>query len=133
MRIKIKKHTNKYHNRKIKSDDGVFDSLLEWRRFNALQILKKLGKIKELKRQVRIPLSELKNCKCHYIADFVYLEDDVLIVEDCKGIETKEFIVKMKWLLNKYDNFIFRITKEKAEKHYSDCCGSIDLKQIIYS
>lgn len=37
---------------------------------------------------------------CSYKADFVYhLKDGTLVVEDCKGIRTKEYLIKRKLML----------------------------------
>jgi hypothetical protein len=35
----------------------------------------------------------------NYIADFVYMENGVTIVEDAKGCRTKEYILKRKMML----------------------------------
>ena len=47
---------NKYHARKCKVGDEVFDSRKEMRRWNELIILEKAGEISELKRQVKFIL-----------------------------------------------------------------------------
>ena len=47
---------------------------------------------------------------CKYIADFTYMENGKKIVEDVKGMRTREYIVKRKWFKDKYqnDDVIFR-------------------------
>lgn len=35
----------------------------------------------------------------NYIADFVYVEDGKTVVEDAKGVRTKEYIIKRKLML----------------------------------
>ena len=34
-----------------------------------------------------------------YVADFVYLENGIEVVEDCKGVRTKEYVIKRKLML----------------------------------
>jgi hypothetical protein len=36
---------------------------------------------------------------CHYIADFTYMENGNLVVEDTKGFRTKDYIIKRKLML----------------------------------
>lgn len=103
----------------------VFDSLLEYRRWRELLLLERAGKIQDLQRQVsfelipaqyeEIPTGEyyvrgekkgqekvkrvcVEQSVC-YVADFVYTEGGKQIVEDTKGFETKDFIIKRKLLL----------------------------------
>lgn len=122
---------SKYKNTKIETKDGKFDSKLEWKRFNTLELLQKNKSISKLKRQVKINLSSAMDLKCFYIADFVYLDSfGELIIEDTKGFETKEFKVKMKWLLSKYCNFTFNIVKDNDCKSFNGV-GNIDLKKSL--
>jgi hypothetical protein len=51
--------------------------------------------------------------KIDYIADFVYVQDGVTVIEDSKGHKTKDYIIKRKLLKNKYcreGKFIFKET-----------------------
>ena len=97
-----------------------FDSRREERRYQELLLMQRAGKIFELQRQVKFQLSPtqrepdvtgpkggVKRGKviehpCNYIADFVYLQNGKMVVEDCKGFRTPEYIVKRKWMLEKY-------------------------------
>lgn len=117
---------SKYHSRKITRDGITFDSIREYRRFRDLSLLEKAGEITDLKRQVEYELipaqyEEIitgevykrgalkgqpkikKIClekPCKYIADFVYTDQKgETIVEDSKGFETKDFIIKRKLML----------------------------------
>lgn len=90
---------SKYGNRR----SGGFDSQLERRRYNELLLLEKAGKISELRRQVKYELipNQYKDGKClyrkvTYVADFTYMEDGALVVEDSKGFKTPEYIIKKK-------------------------------------
>ena len=108
----------KYRNKRVERNGRVFDSLKEYRRYCLLNALLKCGAISDLKLQVPFELIpaiyedvvvQLKTKtkiekKCvqravKYIADFVYMKDGEMIVEDVKGssdILTPEFKLKMK-------------------------------------
>lgn len=97
----------KYHNRKINTNYGKFDSRKELNRFRELSLLQRAGEISGLQRQVRfelIPASRDEEGRvveraCYYIADFVYMEKGNRVVEDAKGVRTKEYIIKRKLML----------------------------------
>lgn len=109
---------NKYHNRKVRTNDGcIHDSRKEAVRWNELNLMEKAGLIKDLQRQVKFVLipaqyeadsigknGRFKKGKClerevGYIADFTYYENGTLVVEDTKGFRTKEYIIKRKLML----------------------------------
>lgn len=108
---------NKYRN--IKS--GGCDSKVEANRAFYLEVLNNAGEITNLQKQVAFELipaqyefikvdGKLKRkCverSCKYIADFVYENrDGVRVVEDVKGskyLETKDFVIKRKLMLQRY-------------------------------
>lgn len=100
---------NKYHSRKTTIDGITFDSRKEARRHSELLLLERAGAIQNLQRQVKYELipSQRINGKvvereCTYIADFVYEENGQKVVEDTKGVKTKDYIIKRKLLLYKY-------------------------------
>lgn len=98
---------NKFHAKKVIFDGQTFDSKKEMYRYQELSLLQKAKKIESLERQVKyvlIPAQRDENGKliereCSYIADFVYNEGDKVIVEDVKGIRTKEYTIKRKLML----------------------------------
>jgi hypothetical protein len=114
----------KYHNIKTKTFDGIeFDSRKEARRWNELKLLERAKEITDLQRQVKYVLipaqyetveryskngnrlkdgTKLLERECSYIADFVYEENGKTIVEDTKGMKTKDYIIKRKLMLYKY-------------------------------
>lgn len=100
---------NKYHNTKTEYNGIKFDSIKEKNRYVGLKQLEDLGIIKDLKLQVKFELqpSYQYNGKTiraiNYYADFTYIMEDKLIVEDTKGYRTKEYLLKKKLLLYKYD------------------------------
>lgn len=95
----------------------TFDSVKEYRRFRDLSLLEKAGKITELKRQVEFELipaqrepdiigkrggvkrGKVIEKKCSYYADFVYQVNGKTVVEDTKGVKTKDYIIKRKLML----------------------------------
>lgn len=99
---------NKYGNRKTVIDGITFDSAKEANRYCELRLLEKAGQIYNLQRQVPfvlIPKQE-RNGRTErpvvYKADFVYTENGQEVVEDTKGVKTKEYIIKRKLMLWQY-------------------------------
>ena len=98
---------SKYHNKKITRDGEDFDSIKEYRRFCELSLLAKAGKVTDLKRQVKFELIPSQRIDgkgverpCSYVADFVYEnEKGRVVVEDTKGMKTKDYIIKRKLML----------------------------------
>ena len=111
---------NKYQAIKTCVNGIEFDSRKEARRYQELLLLQRAGAILNLRRQVKYILipaqyefyerygkkgQELKpgrillEKECAYIADFVYEENGKEIVEDTKGIKTKDYIIKRKLML----------------------------------
>lgn len=111
----------KYGNKKVTQDGIFFDSKKEARRYAELKMLLKAGEITELEMQKPfelIPaqfesfprygkngkrLTDGKHCiekSCVYKADFVYKNKaGETVVEDVKGLRTKDYIVKRKLML----------------------------------
>jgi len=97
---------NKYHSRKITRDGMTFDSMKEYRRYCELLLLERAGAITDLQRQVKFELipsqridGKVVERACQYIADFVYQENGKRVVEDTKGVKTKDYIIKRKLML----------------------------------
>ena len=112
--------TNKYSNTKVTVDGETFDSKKEYRRYCELKLLERAGEVKNLKRQVKFLLipsqfEEVIDAKgkpkqkcieraCVYVADFQYQDAHTgeLVVEDTKGMKTKEYVIKRKLMLKEY-------------------------------
>ena len=116
---------NKYKNREIITPDGaVFDSKREAMRYLDLKLLEKYGGIRDLKRQVPFVLIPAQREESHdvfkrgpkkgqkkpgkvieqavvYCADFTYTDcaTGEKVVEDAKGVRTKDYIIKRKLML----------------------------------
>ena len=94
----------KYGNHKVIVDgEKVADSKHEFNRLTELQVLVRVGEIKDLQVQVRynlIPAQKICGLKVRgtdYIADFVYwTNDDKFVCEDAKGHKTADYIIKRK-------------------------------------
>lgn len=118
---------NKYKNKKVTVDGIEFDSIKEARRYRQLAELEKQGDIINLQRQVKYVLipaqyepdiigkrggvkrGKLLEREVAYIADFVYKKQDGgEVVEDTKGVRTKDYIIKRKLMLYIHD---IRITE----------------------
>ena len=115
---------NKYGNKKVVIDGEVFDSKREAKRYQELKLLERCGAIDGLRRQETyylIPTQREKSTRVYqkgrkkgqpiegkviekpvtYIADFAYMDRATgeLVVEDVKGVRTKDYIIKRKLML----------------------------------
>ena len=110
---------HKYHNKKVMVKTFCFDSKREARRHAELTALQAAGAILDLQRQVKFVLipaqreadiigkrggrkqGKLIERECSYYADFVYTDAKTgeRIVEDTKGMRTKDYIIKRKLML----------------------------------
>lgn len=111
---------NKYHAKKTAIDNIVFDSKREATRYQELKLLEKAGLITDLKLQPKFILQvgftyeDEKVRPITYIGDFQYtdVESGKEIVEDVKGVKTKEFLIKRKLFLAKYgQQYTFKMVK----------------------
>lgn len=110
---------HKYHNKKVMVKTFCFDSKREARRHAELTALHAAGAILDLQRQVKFVLipaqreadvigkrggrkqGKVIERECSYYADFVYTDAKTgeRIVEDTKGMRTKDYIIKRKLML----------------------------------
>ena len=87
---------NKYGAVKVIIDGIKFDSKAEGRRYKTLKLLERAGEITNLELQPRYDLI-INEIKCgFYKADFRYLQDNELVVEDVKGVKTPVYNLKKK-------------------------------------
>lgn len=90
----------KYRNKPVVVDNLKFDSKREAARWQQLKMMEKAGMISELTRQVPFELAPSviirgrKKPALTYRADFTYRQDGLLVVEDSKGVVTKEYSIK---------------------------------------
>ena len=110
---------SKYKAQKTRRGKLIFDSKKEAERYDALMLLQKAGEIRGLKLQVRYCLQEAYTTfegervkSIDYIADFVYerrtAPDNygqrywLPVVEDVKGMRTRDYAMKAKLFRNRY-------------------------------
>lgn len=107
----------KYHNKKVTRNGITFDSKKEADRYSELLLLGRAGVITDLQRQVEFVLiptqreadtvgvrggikkGKVIELPVKYVADFVYKENNKIVVEDTKGFKTKDYIIKRKLML----------------------------------
>ena len=101
---------NKYYAKKKVIDGYTFDSIKEARRYGELKCLLKAGAIRDLEVHKTFNLipkqtderGKVIERKIDYIADFAYLQDGKIVVEDVKSAVTRkkpEYILKRKMML----------------------------------
>lgn len=106
---------NKYFAKKTVVDGITFDSKWEAERFMQLKLLERAREISDLQRQVRFTLQESFISHGHkirpieYVADFMYKQNDKIIVEDTKSPATRtpEYMIKKKLFLYKFPEYEF--------------------------
>lgn len=107
---------SKYFNKKVTINGEQFDSKKEAKRYQELLLLQKAGKIHGLMRQVKFVLipsqridGKVVEREVSYVADFVYknIATGEEIVEDTKGMRTKDYIIKRKLMLRMYNIRIY--------------------------
>lgn len=96
----------KYGNRKVIHDGIEFDSMKEAHRYCELKLMQRAGLISDLRLQVQYELiptqridGKLAEKAVNYVADFVYKQNGQTVVEDTKGMRTREYIIKRKLML----------------------------------
>ena len=111
----------KYKNRRVTFEGETYASRKELKRFQELELMQAAGRITGLRKQVKFVLipaqyepdwvdyskstqgrkqkGKLIEREVAYVADFVYLKDGEMVVEDAKGFRTKDYIIKRKLML----------------------------------
>ena len=97
----------KYRNKRVVNACGRFDSVKEYDRWCELRSLELIGVIADLRRQVRYEIipaqygadGKLLENAAVYTADFVYERNGDTVVEDVKGVRTKDYILRRKLML----------------------------------
>jgi hypothetical protein len=115
--------SNKYNisDKSRRTMDGiVFDSMAEMNRYAELKILERAGVIKDLALQPRFTLIEkTPRTRQHvYTADFMYLENAQVIVEDVKGAVTKDYVLRRDMFLVRYPRIAFRENRNGTIRNY---------------
>jgi len=90
---------SKYGNAPMRVGGRLFHSQKEARRYQELKALEGGGLISGLECQVRYHLDVAGVRVCDYIADFRYQRDGAEVVEDVKGVRTREYELKSRLML----------------------------------
>lgn len=105
---------SKYRNKKVLVDGVAFDSKKEAKRYRELKLMEDAGMISRLERQVKFDLlpnqkdpdGKVIERKVQYIADFVYMKNGKVVVEDVKGYRDggayRVFVIKRKLMLYRF-------------------------------
>lgn len=98
----------KFKNNRVETPDGKFDSQGEYKRWCSLKLMERAGMISDLHRQVPFELAPAvilggrKKPAIRLVADFAYLLDGALVVEDFKSpITAEEPVFRLKLHLMK--------------------------------
>lgn len=94
---------NKYGAIKTEADGIVWASKKEAARYRELALRLKAGEISDLRWQVKYPLRVNGKLICTYVADWLYVENGVEVVEDSKGVRTPQYRIKAKLMKALYD------------------------------
>lgn len=104
----------KFNNKPTEIDGIRFPSKKEAKRYTELTMMQKGGAIRDLQMQVTYQLigsqkgEHRKELPLKYIADFVYTNrDGTQIVEDVKGVRSKDYVMKRKLMLMVHGISIF--------------------------
>lgn len=87
---------NKYGAVRTQVDGITFHSKKEAKRYEVLRDMLRDGLISDLRLQKSYQITIDGNKICRYIADFVYVKDNQVIVEDVKGKLTDVYKLKKK-------------------------------------
>ena len=91
-----KARPSKYNAKRCRLDGIGFSSQRERDRYANLKLLERSGTITGLRLQRRWPLVVNGRRIAVWVSDFDYHRDGRLVVEDCKGFRTREYILKKK-------------------------------------
>lgn len=100
---------NKYRNVKCELDGITFDSARERDRYAELKMLERSGQIQNLVLQPSFEIvppviedGKVVQRAVTYRADFSYMQDDEIVVEDAKGVLTDVYKLKKKLMRSVY-------------------------------
>lgn len=101
---------SKYGNVKTTIGGEKFDSKREALRHLVLKDMEKHGEIQRLFRQPRFKLKVNGKLICAYVGDWGYFQDKKAVVEDSKGVQTRDFRIKWKLCQALYPEIEWRLS-----------------------
>lgn len=119
-KAKTKSGRSKFNAQRIEKDEMKFDSVKEYKRYIELTARMQRGEISELQCQVKFELAPKvkiageKRAKpaLSYFADFTYIENGVLVVEDVKSAVTR------------------KLASYRNKKHLMKTVHDIDIREV---
>jgi len=105
---------NKFSAQKIEIDGITFDSRAEGRRYSQLKLLERAKEIKALAVHPTFPLKINGVTIGTYKPDFVFFEGGRQIVEDVKGVVTKDASLRMRVFMALYPTHELWIVDKKG-------------------
>ena len=87
---------SKFGAKKTEVDGIIFDSKREATRYYDLRVMQSAGLITGLTLQVRYDLVVNGEKIGRYTSDFNYYENGQLVVEDTKGVKTRDYVLRKK-------------------------------------
>ena len=105
---------NKFNAKKIEVDGHVFDSMAESNRYAQLKLLERARAIRALSLQPSFILTVNGHEICEFRGDFSYFENGRNVVEDSKGVVTREFRLKRKLFLALHPTIELRVVDRKG-------------------
>lgn len=93
-----KKRHSKYRNKIIMIAGDRFHSIAEAAQWIMLLDWQAKGIISDLRRQVKYEF----RCGVKYFADFVFKEKGRFVIQDVKGMRSREFVIKAKLMRSEY-------------------------------
>tara|TARA_R100001480_G_scaffold174_3_gene448 strand:+ start:416 stop:721 length:306 start_codon:yes stop_codon:yes gene_type:complete len=87
---------NKYRAIRTEVDGIMFASKKEAMRYKELKFLLQEQRISDLVLQPKFPIEVCGKKICTYIADFIYNENGIQVIEDVKGVKTSVYRIKKK-------------------------------------
>ncbi|MFN9110249.1 MAG: DUF1064 domain-containing protein [Bacteroidota bacterium] len=103
----------KFGNKPMTVDGVRFDSHGEYFRWLELQALEREGVIRNLERQITVPLVVNGTKVCALRPDFAYFENGKRVYDDFKGHETRDWRIKWKLAQAIFPNIEWRVSKGK--------------------
>ena len=93
---------NKYGAKKVVTEEGIFDSQMEYRRWCELRTMERAGLITNLERQIEYAM-EVNGVKIgKFTVDHRWQADGKVWLEDVKGVIVRDFTLRKKLMLAIY-------------------------------
>ena len=106
---------------------GGYASKAEAGRAAELRALAACGAITDLVEQPSFVVSPPGCALIRYRPDFTYCEQGRSVAEDCKGMETREFRIKLKLFRWRYPSIEFRISRRVGRRYAIEVLPALEV------